>query len=810
MKQTYSPSASAYNGYEYQIVASIWVALTLMIKEQVATAVVVEPDSLEDLEALVSGQKIEPDKISATVTVPLDGDAHILYQMKTCSFKAWTAGALRDVIGNGEPAPKLGPGPSQRAKALQLLLEDEAKLYTLITDAAVSSELSSIARAAFPVKRDAVPLPDKILSESTQVNAEVLCGRVHIIKGHSETLLRHLIDELLTQSARVPYTNAKRCFEELIQCFRLCLLRRRDSRIAVSELRGIFARFGAIDPTGPIPGYVAPTVFPIASTKLRNQRCLVLLGPPDIGKASLADYLAVNFELHELNCPVNVLNSFAQLSMQLSDPGPALLVLKNGWDGENFSLHRTPADLPSILDRAPADKYIIVTCDRNLFLRLPLYMQSRLERYTVSIGPDDYSEDDRWQIVLNQARLDGWQLVSLNLARGDVLRVARDPLTLNLLGNLIQDRAHEMTEPSPAEDDWLFDTSDQSCDRNGEFFDSLVKIAMRQTIGDRTKRVLESYSANPLLHAALYVSLGYVNRGYAAPRKSDEARFATLIVDKVFAKTGVLLDYTSYVEYLVLNEVLQSHEAGAKIWIEATQRDAMRSLINSAVRAAHPVLISIIEELEDELNPRNFADQLLLIGSFISFGYRDGPYDKTDWWDVRGRIDSKILQAFQDHKRDAFVENVEAIMCWRWGNSDLVNLLGALSPDGIPHVTVDDSGFLVPEIIWQGPLGKIRLELPHNFLRNFLLSFMPYTTIDYNDVKAYLISFFLDSREINCSDIQNSLHALEAHATTDYGDGRWEYEDGWKNQQVLLALLRAAGCNEFESRLPRAKDEWEL
>ena len=127
MKQTNSPSASAYNGYEYQIVASIWVALTLMIKEQVATAVVVEPDSLEDLEALVRGQKIDPDKISATVTVPLDGDAHVLYQMKTCSFKAWTVGALRDVIGDGERDQKRGPGPNPRAKALELLLQDESK-----------------------------------------------------------------------------------------------------------------------------------------------------------------------------------------------------------------------------------------------------------------------------------------------------------------------------------------------------------------------------------------------------------------------------------------------------------------------------------------------------------------------------------------------------------------------------------------------------------------------------------------------------------------------------------------------------------
>ena len=683
------------------------------------------------------------------------------------------------------------------------------KLYTLITDASVSSELASIAPASLPIKRDAVPLPDKILSQRTEAHADVLRGRVHIIKGHGETLLRHLIDELLTQTARVPYTSAQRCFDELIQCFRLCLLRRRDTRITVSEMRGIFARFGAIDPTGPIPGYVAPTVLPIASTKLQDQRCLVLLGPPDIGKASLADYLAVKFELDELNCPVNVLNSFAQLSMQLSDPGPALLVLKNGWDGENFSVHRTPADLSSIVDRAPADKYIIVTCDSNIFARLPLYMRSRLERYTVLVEPDDYSEDDRWQIVINQARLDGWQLASLNLARSDVLRVAREPLTLNLLGNLIQDRAHQMTEPSPAEDDWFFGISDHSGDGNGELFASLVEIAMRQTIGDRTKRILESYPANPLLHAALYISLDYVSRGYLAPRKNDEVHVTMLIVDKVFMKTGVLLDYVAYVEYLVSNEVLQSHEAGA-IWIEATQQDAMRSLINSAVRTVHPVIIAVIEELEGELDLLNFADQLMLIDSFISFGYLDGPQDDTAWWNIRDRIDAKILQALDVQKRDAFVENIEAIMHWRWGDSDLVNLLGALSPDGIPHVKMDDSSFLFPKIIWQGHQGKVSLELPKNFLRKFLVSFMPYTTIDYNDVKDYLISFFLDSQGINCTDVQNGLHALEAHATMDYGDGRWEDQDGWRNRPVLLALLKATGCEKFESRLPPAKDEWEL
>lgn len=811
MEQSNNPAAKAYNGYEYQIVASIWVALTLMIEQGIAMEVIVEPDSLEDLEATIPGELIVRDHISATVEVPLHGETRMLYQMKTRSFKTWTVSALKDVVGDGEPAPISRPGSAPRAKALELLLEDDSRLYTLITDARVAGELSAISRTALLKMRSESALPVGILAKGSDEKAQSLHGRVHIVDGYSEKLLGHLIDALLKQTAKVPYTNVEACFKELVQVFRDCLLQRRDKRVTVQNLRDIFSRFGARDPRGPIPGYVAPTKLSDALAMLQSGRRLLLVGPPDIGKASLAEFLTVTSELGALSCPVAVLSNISELSIRLSDDGPGLLVVKNGWDEEIFAEGRSPSDLPAILDRASADKYIIVTCDSSVYARLPRYMQSRLEQYKVTLELNDYSDEDRWQIVLNQAGLTDWQLKSLEEARIEILRDLHEPLFLYLLGTHIRNNAYKMREPLPQTDDLLSDFLGLSIDRNHGFFQELVERTIHETVGDRAARILEECLTEPFMHAALYLGLHQLTIPYEAQARVGGFPLMESIVNGVYAKTGVRLNYSRYVNYLVSKAVLQTHERGAWLSVEAAPLSALRSIVINSKREAYPVLVSILEELEKGMNRGNFAKQLQQIISLIHAFNPDDPIEDSTWIDVIGRIDAKVQQALQTERRELFVENFETIMEWRWGRSELSCLVCSLSPDGLPYIVLDDDlGFFGRKLNWQGPYGSSRLTLPCEFLRCFLVDFMPYTGIDYTQVQSRLVNFLRDSQEVSCTDVRAAIGALETNATTDFEDGRWDYQNPWLNLPVLVELGKAMGCGSYRPSVTAAKRDWEL
>lgn len=82
-----------FRGYEYQIDATIWVALDLILARAATEEVVIEPRSEEDLEAGVKDPSL------ASLGLAAEGKRFdLILQTKTRSGSPWTSNAIADVL----------------------------------------------------------------------------------------------------------------------------------------------------------------------------------------------------------------------------------------------------------------------------------------------------------------------------------------------------------------------------------------------------------------------------------------------------------------------------------------------------------------------------------------------------------------------------------------------------------------------------------------------------------------------------------------------------------------------------------------
>jgi hypothetical protein len=93
-------AAAPYRGYEYQILATVYVGLDLVIARHVTESVSIEPASGEDIAADLI---VDPEHAQATVGFT-EGDRNIQIQIKLRQTGHWTEAAFRDVLIAGTSA----------------------------------------------------------------------------------------------------------------------------------------------------------------------------------------------------------------------------------------------------------------------------------------------------------------------------------------------------------------------------------------------------------------------------------------------------------------------------------------------------------------------------------------------------------------------------------------------------------------------------------------------------------------------------------------------------------------------------------
>ena len=800
-------------GYHYQATASLYQALKLMLQTRSVMEVTVEPENYEDM--ATTEMDTTSDDVVARMTVPAKRRRAVVYQMKTLSHKVWTVASFSKVLTRGAPSPDSGKRPRQRASALQLLLDDETLHYHFITNAAVESELASLARPRTLLD----PLPDGLLPELYADKREKLRGRIEITAQSSERLLRNDTVGLLCNAGRVPYRHAENCRLELWNIFWGCIADTRSNLVFVDEVLEVMKKHGARPAGMPAPDYVPPANADRAAALLRQERCVIIVGPPDIGKAALADYLAVAFELAEAPCPQVTLRNLDELEYRLSEPGPALLIAKNGWTWADTCRPNGIVDLAEVFAPASADKHIIVTCDTPAYQRVLKIVTTIPEAFVIRLGLEDYDDDSRWKIVTNNARLEGWRLCLLETVRQVVLDELAEPRSLMLFGVRVREHIDRMVEPetglgatsslSTFDDDFPHDAAFWAPpDSNIALLRELISDARRDTVGKRTLFYMRGFEHASEKHAALLLGI-FVLFGYGAvldlhndPGRMDE------IAGRVATRTKQPFILAEYIEYLIDRGVLLDKD-GVIHTLDEEAFDALRLLVHQAKTVVHPVLMAVACEFVDTMRPDNFAMQLRGIEALVETAYDGAPIPGRAWIDVVASIDKHFEDALRVVDREVYLANVDAAMDWQWSKSPYGRLLYELHPDrlrieekGTPEATRRDVWCINPYEIFDDPVPS--------FVRRFLLDFMPYTDKKYAHVSRKFVAFLRASGEVREEDVHAALHALEAHAFSPCYDDDYDGGLEWTgNRQVLVSLLDAIGSRPFETRFPALRD-WEL
>lgn len=164
----------ALAGYEYQMNASVWIALDLMVARRLTGELVLEPKGDEDLEAELA--ETDPGVVAGKATVE---GYQMIVQAKRRTGDAWTVAGVRALLQHG--------GPTRVSAATRL--EQPNARYVLVTSAALNGgarDLQVRRTGAWPKAADMPSTIADILPENA-------AGRVAIVGSmYDEKLEREI------------------------------------------------------------------------------------------------------------------------------------------------------------------------------------------------------------------------------------------------------------------------------------------------------------------------------------------------------------------------------------------------------------------------------------------------------------------------------------------------------------------------------------------------------------------------------------------------------------------------------------------
>lgn len=148
---------AGYQGYEYQKLVTVWLALKLMFMDRRCDSLDVEPASIEDI-------AVDLKALDASATLGVSFD-HIPLEIQIKSRgRNWNASGFSGVIhqkASTTPAEKKKRGPAPRPRALDHLTQRPELHYLLLTNAQLDPDLKDFQVTAFGAKSKAQTLAGK-------------------------------------------------------------------------------------------------------------------------------------------------------------------------------------------------------------------------------------------------------------------------------------------------------------------------------------------------------------------------------------------------------------------------------------------------------------------------------------------------------------------------------------------------------------------------------------------------------------------------------------------------------------------------
>lgn len=445
MKNDEGGANPSYQGYDYQKLVTVWVALRLMFGPGgAADQVVVEPASHDDVKARLA---VPEEEAEACLKVGTGGELHV--QIKFKGAGAWSGKEFASVVNDKTAKGTKGPKPRSRAKAL--LLADTNRRYVFITNSGIDSVLAK-GRVKYPEQKpDADFTPANLNLKPTE--RQSLAGRFALIEGMTYEETRRQIDDLLTGRLHVPTQGLDACVDRLKRAVEDRFLAVPDP-LRKADIEKIAEGMGGVPHANPqLARYVPPANLSVAEACLTQLGAVLLIGPSGYGKSLTADKLA--FDRRQADPPYKVVRESAGLPAieeAFAASGRVLFHLEDPW-GQS-GLKRGEAEewskrISALIHQRVPNRQFVITSRSEIYraahsLSPPPVWADR----AVVIDDDAYSDAARRAILHGPLAVAGaWRQDLARQHEARLLRTLKSPFELNAFAREL------IAVPKPAEAD---------------------------------------------------------------------------------------------------------------------------------------------------------------------------------------------------------------------------------------------------------------------------------------------------------------------------------------------------------------------
>lgn len=570
---------SSYQGYDYQKLVTVWVALRLMFGPDASTdRVTVEPASHDDIKADLG---VPPEAAEGNLTVAAAGELHV--QIKFKGAGAWSPKDFAGVVNDKPAQGTRGPKPRARAKAL--MLADEKRRYVFITNASVDGSL-----AAGRVNSPEQPSDPTFTPANLDLNVgEDLAGRFALIEGMTLDATRQKIGQILMETLHVPSQGLDGCVERLKRAVEDRFLAVR-APLHRNDVEKIAEACGGLPHANPqLAFYVPPANFDSAEKCLDELGAVLLIGPSGYGKSLTADQLA--YDRRHADPPYKIVrreDGLGAIQEAFAAPGRVVFHLEDPWGQSGLRKDEAgewTTRISALMQLKAPDKLFVITSRSEIYRAAlsaspgPLWTDR-----AVIIDDIAYDEAARRQILHGKLKGQGsWRQDLAHQHQKRLLRDLKSPLELiSFARELIA-----VTNPLDANVDVLVDRA---------LSDSRLQVVRDQinAYGDRGER------GAAVLWALLRFSRALPPKALAdLHRKVDVGGGIEIGLDDLadhLAQTQLTKDGNG--DYVAHAKVIEAMEVIARANFRRAE-DALNASALAAVRLAAEELswISVVERL---------------------------------------------------------------------------------------------------------------------------------------------------------------------------------------------------------------------
>lgn len=373
-RESNNGGSQGYAGYEYQKLATVWLALELIIAKALTDAIVVEPRSEEDIEASVHA----PDEASLNVSV---ARYKLTVQIKSRSTAPWTSAAFSKVLkGNSKKSKTLG-----RLRPFDMLLANPQEKYLLITNEAVDASLRPHTVESLLDFPDAKELPAYARSGVDTITQASLSPRIAIYDGLTIEVLENRVTRLLEKYCHVPAANHFGCAQQMRETIGQRMLGVEGGDFTRDDLLKILIKHGgSVLPTRRMDHYVRPLSYIRIEQALGQRHAVIIAGPSGTGKTLTADILELAYRTS--NPPFEIMGSEhgpGPVRSRLANPSPVLFHLRDPWGTNRVTPEAEPwtNELPKLLTHANASHKFLVTSRSDVLQTAGIELEKRLAPY---------------------------------------------------------------------------------------------------------------------------------------------------------------------------------------------------------------------------------------------------------------------------------------------------------------------------------------------------------------------------------------------------------------------------------------------